>query len=383
MASTTNTVLAIAAVIGLGGAYWLGRTLTRPEPIAVDVDASADAADASRLPPVTLIDESPIPSRWEDAEPHIIPIVRLRVGQEIARLMVEKGPIDRLTPLPPHMDLGAGFWGELAYETKKQFIRIPAQQWTRWNRSFDAAWPAAMQRLAKRSETPLGRGGKALKVGQFGDDNDTARVLVPTVFEPLGLPSFVVAMPRPSVLLVADPKDETALDELAERLLTEYSAGNADLHVFTWTAAKLAPFAPAKTSRLAAKFLDLERSATQADLKAQTEALRTRLGEGDDAPFVASFFRVKNPRTNDEFTYVVHTEQVTTLLPRAEVVCFTRVDLATNTGTPQACASWDKVYATMKDRWKETPLYPPRWLVSEFPRPEELKAFGFEKRPGP
>ena len=34
----------------------------------------------------------------------------------------------------------------------------------------------------------------------------------------------------------------------------------------------------------------------------------------------------------------------------------------------------------MKDRWKETPLYPPRWLVDEMPTEKELKALGFEKK---
>lgn len=375
MADNKLTLLVAAGVLGIGGAFWIGRVLTRPEPLAVDVER--DAA----LPPVTLVEETPIPARWADAQPHVVPIVRARLGQEIARLVVEKKPLAELGPLPPHHDLGGGFWGELAYETKKQFIRIPAQQWARWNVSFESAWTDAVKALASRSETPLGRGGRALKIGQFGDDNDTARVLVPAVFEPLGTSSLVVAMPRASVLLVADPKDDTALDELAERVLTEHASGDADLHVFTWSAGKLSPFALPPSHRLAAKFLDLERTAYQAEVKAQTEALKTRLGDGEEAPYVASLFRVKNPTTNDEFTYVVHTEGVTTLLPRAEVVCFIRVDDATNRGTPQACASWDKVYARMKDRWTETPIHPARWLVKEFPTGEELRAFGFEKKP--
>jgi hypothetical protein len=86
--------------------------------------------------------------------------------------------------------------------------------------------------------------------------------------------------------------------------------------------------------------------------------------------------RAKNPASGEELTFVVHTEETRTLLPRAEYVVFRHVDLEKKTATTLACGAWDTVFALMKDRWKATPLWPARWLATDLPTEKERERLG-------
>jgi hypothetical protein len=125
-----------------------------------------------------------------------------------------------------------------------------------------------------------------------------------------------------------------------------------------------------------AKFADLRAAAAQRDEKLRREALREKFGEREDVPFVASLMRLGNQARTEEVSFVVHTENTPTLLPRAEWVVFRRVDLAKKTATTLACGRWDAVYEPMQARWKETPLWPRRWLATDLPTEAELRQLG-------
>jgi hypothetical protein len=121
---------------------------------------------------------------------------------------------------------------------------------------------------------------------------------------------------------------------------------------------------------------DLEASVAQRDELLQRRALQKRYGDREDTPFVATPMRARNPETGDEIAFVVHSEQVTTLLARTDWIVFRRVDVEKKTTTTLACGRWDRVFAMMKNRWKETPLRPPRWLATDLPSAAELRQLG-------
>ena len=69
-----------------------------------------------------------LPSTYAEAEPKLVPIVRNRVGQENARVVMAKDLPSDLPPVAPHKDLGGDLWGEVALETPDQYIRVPVDQ---------------------------------------------------------------------------------------------------------------------------------------------------------------------------------------------------------------------------------------------------------------
>jgi hypothetical protein len=317
---------------------------------------------------------SPVSAALSDAEAKLVPVVRERISYEVARIMASPKPHVALQPEPPHIALTDDLWGVLAYETDDQFVRIDASVLKAWNASFEKLWPQALARLEQRSRAGSTHVVDGVRELRFGDGNDSARALLTPLLDKQGLAGgAVVAMPKEDVLLAAGADDGPALSALANRLAAEWDLGNQNARVVRVGGGVTAPFAVDASSPLRATLADLRTSTEQREERLQREALRRRLGSGEDAPFVASLFRVKQKDTNAEFSYVVHSEVVTSLLPRADYVVFRRVDVAKNTATTLGCAAWATAYPLMKDRWKETPLHPSRWLATALPNAKELK----------
>lgn len=318
-----------------------------------------------------------IPSTLAEAEPKLVPVVRERISHEIGRILASPKPLAELLPEPPHVALTDHLWGVLAYETEDQFARIDSKMLAKWNTTFEQLWPAALQRLAQRSTRSSTRTKNGVRELRFGDGNESARLLVPSVFAKLNLGGEpVLAMPKEDLLLVTSTTDTEGLRALAARLVDEWDRGSPNMRVVRLTNGNIEPFVPEPTHAAFAALDDLRKVADQRDSKLQGEALKKRLGETDDVPFVATLLRTKNPTTGDELAFVVHTEHTPSLLPRADYVVFRRVNLENRTATTLACGAWDRVHLLMKDRWKALPLYPPRWLATDVPSAKELAQLG-------
>ena len=315
-----------------------------------------------------------LPATFAEAEAKLVPIVRERISYEVARIMASPKPHVALRPEPPHVALTDDLWGVLAYETEDQFLRIEAEVLGGWNVSFDKVWPEAVERLEQRSQAGTTYVVDGVRELRFKDGNDSARVLFPSLLAKQPLPGgAVAAMPKEDMLLVAGAEDGEALQALGKRLLGEWDRGAQNARLVRVGEGKATPFAPTGPKPLEAMFTDLRRSTEQRDEGLQREALKKRLGEGEDAPFVTTVMRAKNPTTDVELTVVVHTEGVDSLIARADYVWFKRVDVEKRTATTLGCGAWDAVYPLMKGRWKETPLHPARWLATSLPTAKELK----------
>jgi hypothetical protein len=322
-----------------------------------------------------------LPATFAEAEPKIVPLVRERISHEIGRIMASEDPLKSLRPEPPHVALTNELWGVLAYETDDQLVRIDAETMKKWNASFEKAWPDAVKRLEQRSAQ---HGSVISKRGlhelHYDDGNDSARILVPAELAPLRLTGdAVAAFPKEDLLLVAGADDDVGLRALLDRLVTEWDRGSSNMRMVRIGGGKTVPFELHPSHALYGKLADLQRSADQHDETLQREALKKRLDSREGAPFVASLERVRNRESGDEFSFVVHTEETPTLLPRADFVVFRRVDLTKKTAMTLACGPWDKVSRLMKGRWKETPLHPARWIANEHPTPKQIEQLGCDQ----
>jgi hypothetical protein len=234
-----------------------------------------------------------------------------------------------------------------------------------------------VKQLTERSRGEPTRAAEGLYELRFGDENDSARVLRPEVFAPLDLRGDpVVATPKQDLLLVCGADDVGGLRALLDRLVALEEDGAQNVRLVRLHEGRITPLQLEASHPLRSRLADLQRSADQRDAELQQEALAARLGDSDDVPFVASVKRMGNARTGEELSFVVHTEDTPTLLPRADFVVFRRVDLEKKTATTLACAPWATALALMRGRWKTTPLYPTRWLATELPTQQELQQLG-------
>lgn len=322
-----------------------------------------------------------LPATFAEAEPKIVPLVRERIAHEIARIMASEDPLKSLPPEPPHLAFTDELWGVLAYETDDQFVRIDAETMRRWNASFERAWPDAVKRLELRSTqhaSVISRRG--LHELHYDDGNDSARIFVPAALAELRLAGdAVAAFPKEDILLVAGADDDVGLRAMLDRVVAEWDRGSTNMRMVRIGGGKTVPFELHPSHALYGKLADVQRAADQHDETLQRDALKKRLDTREDAPFVASLKRVRKGESGDEFSFVVHTEETPTLLPRADFVVFRRVDLTKKTAMTLACGPWDKVSRLMKGRWKETSLHPARWLANDHPTPKEIAQLGCDQ----
>jgi hypothetical protein len=317
-----------------------------------------------------------LPASLAEARPRIVAVVRERIGVEVARIYAAPDPLVSLPPAPPHVAVTDELWGLLAYETEDQFVRLDAAALGRWGVSFADLWPEAVTKLAARAPTSTRESG-GLHELRFDDENESARLLVPATFASLPLQGDpVVASPRQDLLIVAGADDEEGLHALFERLRTEWDDGAQSLRVVRLQGGHVVPFDLEPSHPLHAELRDLQDTADQRDARLEGEALAARLDDAGDAPFVASVKRFSNVDGDEEVSFVVQTEGVPTLLPRADFVVFRGVDVEKKTATTLACAPWAKAIATMRERWKVLPLSPQRWLATDLPTKQELQRLG-------
>lgn len=334
------------------------------------------AAPVDRMPLMheraAHIKAPPLPTTLAEAEPHLVAVVRERIGFELARIAVSAKPEVELIAAPPHVALTDDLWGVLAYETDDQFIRLDAIALTRWGAKFEDLWPKVLEKLVASSTSAKSSENHGVYDLDYGDQNSSARILAPSVFAKLIGGDVVVAMPKESLFLVTSKADVNAVDALTDRVSREWDRGaqNARLFAVDMKGA-VRPYDDARPS-----VAELTRAAAQRDEQLQRDALRAKYGEAEDTPFVATLKRIKNPTTKDEIEFAVQTAEVPTLIPKANWIVFRHVDPAHNEATTLACGTWERVYALMKSRWKETPLYPKRWFAAEVPTAKELAALG-------
>jgi len=91
---------------------------------------------------------------------------------------------------------------------------------------------------------------------------------------------------------------------------------------------------------------------------------------GEDI-FVGTYSAMQNENTGAISTYAVWTGDLTAWMPRADTVAFIR--------TPESeppFYDWEKSMPAVGDLMKPLDIYPPRFLVNEFPAEERFTAMG-------
>jgi hypothetical protein len=245
----------------------------------------------------------------------------------------------------------------------------------RWGVTFDEAFAIGLAKLRSHT-TPKFSQEKGVFVGQWNDDYDSSRILLPELFQDLPIHGeIVVCIPNRLSLLVAGSADHAAMrvmltraDAVVRTIAKPQNPGPLVLRDGAFV-----DFIVEDSSPI---FPDVDRArhmtalGSYAEQKANLEHAYQK--QGRDI-FVANYTLVETDR-KDLRSYAVWTKGVATLLPEAEEIFFIDGSLAEEKRLV-ARARFSDAAAIVGDLMLDTKMFPPRHYVSKFPTAEQLAKF--------
>ncbi len=151
---------------------------------------------------------------WEAVRDNLLPIVRPRVFFENTGLTASHdwtmGPTFLQKPLAGPLSI------LLAVDRKHSFATVNTELFDEWGRPFDDVLAIALDNLRARSPCRFERQEGGFYLSNFGDWSDVSRILLPDLFEQLGLKGDPVAISIVREgLVVAGSQDAEALKAMA------------------------------------------------------------------------------------------------------------------------------------------------------------------------
>ena len=308
--------------------------------------------------------EEALPARYADARAHLMPVVRGAGEDDLARLQARRSgasadEVSRFHPAsrPLFGDLTVG----VAYDTPHAIQRLSREQLVAWDVPLETALADALDNLRSLDEThgwvPLAHG---LWSGQWGDDYESSRLLLPDLIHRLGVSDPVVLAPLRRLLLVTGAANLAGLAEMARVARDALQEQPRWLSVtpMRLTDGGWTPFVPPPACALAyAELAAIERAERYATQKAALDDLHTQ--DGTDV-FVATLMLVRRP-DGQPCEITTWTRGVATWLPRAD-----RVVLVDDHGGTQD-VDWDTLVAACPDALEPLGMQPERYRTRAFP----------------
>jgi hypothetical protein len=306
------------------------------------------------------------PLEFEDVRPDLLPTVRSRGMLEDMRLQVEAEGGDWAglpsTPLSEHLEVC------LVYDLAQAMRFVNREMLEEWGVTIYEAMEVAKQNLEQR-ESVLVQIGERLYLFSTGDAYDASRMLMTEKICKLEFQGVPVALPitRESLLLTGSD-DEAGLAmmaELAETMRAEARPICPIAHRLVdkeWE-----PWTPAvdsaghdKLRLLALQFM----GGQYTEQKGLLEKVHAR--DGTDV-FVASVMSVERQGKAHSFSF--WSKGVVTWLPHTEYV-----GVADHEAKITRFVRWEQLQTQVGHLMRPLEMYPPRWLVEDFPTPEQVEA---------
>ena len=233
-----------------------------------------------------------------------------------------------------------------------------------WGTSFDDALTVAIENLRSISPCKFEKEPGGYWISSYGDHQDAARLLLPHLFEQLDLlgEPVTVALDR-ATLLVTGSDDHAAVRNMST--FCENNFGKTDRPLACLPLAlRHGQWTPLERGADGHPALDRLRAIQQLrDCAEQKALLDAHNGASGDGPFVAGLRSSVHGGGCD--TWAMWKMEIDTLLPRADVIAFSRGD---NEAMESRWRSWTDVEAQFGLLTQEPDLYPPRYRLREWPR---------------
>ncbi len=186
--------------------------------------------------------------------------------------------------------------------------------------------------------------------------------------------NFLLAAPRAELAFVVDANEPAAVQALAQQARSAFDAPQSLTgYVFRQTQGKWRCWLPER-GHPAYKPLKLLQMESQARDYAQQKRLLDELGRKADNPLcLASFSALEDEQTGEPRSFTVWPEGLEILLPQTDEVLFFQPNAAGDAGEVIARGSWEQVQRAAGDLMERLELYPPRYLVRDFPNQLRLQ----------
>jgi uncharacterized protein YtpQ (UPF0354 family) len=303
-----------------------------------------------------------MPEEFEDVRPDLLPVVRSRSHFELNQLrsLVENG-----VPMSwPYMPLGEHFGVALVYDLPDAMRSIPQANLDAWGLTLYEALEIARENLAALPAKFIGpQSGEGVYLSATGDNYDASRILSEELIGQFQLKGDPVAMiPNRDNLIVAGADDEQAAEALEQ--LRPISSMAVRFDGEQW-----APWLPEESHPLYNPFRRFYFDALGRDYAEQKELLDRWHARTDKNAFVATYNVVRDPQGR-LLSYAVWTERIESFLPQTDMIVFGRLE-----GEP-SMVPWAVAMEEVGDLMEPLDMYPPRYVVREFPSAAQLASMG-------
>ena len=301
---------------------------------------------------------------YADARPLLLPVVRRRADMGIVTLSASSGWGDTDSDFVPAMKpLVDDLVIVLVYDRPTSTGYVNARELPKWGVSFEQALADALDNLRGLPEhggwQQIGQG---VWSGQWDNDYDSSRILLPDLIHRLDVRDPVVSVPFRNALLVTAAANEAGIALMAEVIAAQSEANQR------WLSFKLlrlddrqwVPHAPLVAVD-AWHLLNLRNeSSVNEKQKELLDALHTRRGV---ELFVASYQTLTREDLGN-LSFSVWAEQVDTLLPRTEFIIF---NARGRDAARPLLVRWNEAVAVVGELMEPTDHAPERLRVRRFP----------------
>jgi hypothetical protein len=313
-----------------------------------------------------------IPASFREAQRNLLPKVRERSYHDLMQLYFRVEGLEAAEPA--RKLLGDHLSVELVYDLPDSMGTVGMETLEGWGVGFDLALDVAYRNLCEGSAPKFRSPSPGVHLSAWKDNHDASRILLTELVRGLEIKGDPVAMvPHRDVLIVTGSEDVKGLGvmaDLTEKALAEprfMTAIPARLRWDEWVPLSLPPDHP-----LHHRFELLRVSTVLRDYDEQ-KSLLDQLHEktGEDV-FVASYSAVQDKDSGKVESYSVWSKEVVSLLPRSDTVHFFEPDPTGGDQHTIRSAPWERVREVAGSLLKEMNLFPERYLVTDFPTPDQV-----------
>jgi hypothetical protein len=274
----------------------------------------------------------------------------------------------------PHIAISRDHCLTAVYDFPTHVVTLQCKSLLDWGTSFEDVLEIGMRNLTKISEEPFEELCEGLYVSPYSDNHDASRILLTDKIrsECRVKGEHVALLLNRDTLLIADSSIPAALQAAASVASTTmqeprpYSALPLVLDGNVWHDFQLNEFHPAYDD-----FSHMRLFAFADMYKRQKELLESFHERTQQEVFAATCVVLKDPGTDELFSFGTWTEGVDTLLPESDYIVFVQPSKPENEQTTRC--RFSRALQVVPHLLQDTGLYPQRYLVRGFPSEKEMR----------
>jgi len=310
-----------------------------------------------------------LPNEFSDAQIDLLPVVRSRFYFESASLQSQARGASGLNV--PHLVLGDHLAVSLVYDLPQAMRSIGPDDLQNWDVNFYQALEVARHNLEQLGNVAFANINNRCFASATGDNYDASRLILLDLIRRLPVRGDYIAMvPNRDSLLISGSDDQQGLGILCKLARESFqqprpiSTIALRLEGDDWQ-----PWLPDTDSPLYGVFRELRLRTLAAEYSDQEDLLAAVQRSQAANALPASFQVVQDTATQLYSSYCIWTEEVSSLLPRTDLVTLVLAD-----GKPAGTFEWRHVQRVAGTLMRAQDVYPERWLVQEFPSQQQIRA---------